>query len=84
MTKRDNLVNKIEENKFNLGETENNIKNFIKLFILDESAKESGIKEESAKIIESTLSAVNEKERISLRISKRISGMKRLDSIYLD
>jgi hypothetical protein len=55
MTKRDNLVSKIEKNKFNINETENNIKNFIKLFILDESAKESSIKEESAKIIESTL-----------------------------
>ena len=66
--KRENLVNKIEANKFDLSQTHDNIKSFLKLFILDESAKESCIKEEQAKIIESSIQAANEKERIANRM----------------
>lgn len=53
--KRENLVTKIEKNKFNHSSTQQNIKDFIKLFILDESSKESIIKEETAKRIETAI-----------------------------
>lgn len=46
MTKRDNLVDRIDKHKLDHSHTEANIRNFIKLFILDESSKESCIKEE--------------------------------------
>ena len=55
MTKRDNLVDRIDKHKLDHSHTEANIRNFIKLFILDESSKESCIKEEQAKIVESSI-----------------------------
>lgn len=45
-SKRDYLVDRIDKHKFDNSHTQNNIKNFIKLFILDESSKESCVKEE--------------------------------------
>lgn len=83
-SKRDYLMEKIDQHKFDSSHTQVNIKNFIKLFILDESSKESCVKEEQARIVESSLQAVNEKERIANRLIKRKRGIKRLDSIFLD
>lgn len=45
---------------------------------------ESCIKEEQAKIIESSLQAVNEKERIANRLMSKRRGINRLDSVFLD
>ena len=84
MTKRDYLMDRIDKHKYEIGETQNIIKTFIKLFILDESAMESCIKEEQAKIIESSLQAVNEKERIANRLMSKRRGINRLDSVFLD
>ena len=84
MTKRDYLMDRIDKHKYDIGETQNIIKTFIKLFILDESAMESCIKEEQAKIIESSLQAVNEKERIANRLMSKRRGINRLDSVFLD
>ena len=84
MTKRDYLMDRIDKHKYDIGETQNIIKTFIKLFILDESAMESCIKEEQAKIIEASWQAVNEKERIANRLMSKRRGINRLDSVFLD
>lgn len=57
---------------------------FIKLFIIDESSKESMIKEDTAKMIEATLTATNENERLKALHEPRQFKINRLDSIFLD
>mmetsp|Transcript_18995 Transcript_18995/g.13790 ORF Transcript_18995/g.13790 Transcript_18995/m.13790 type:complete len:159 (-) Transcript_18995:760-1236(-) len=52
MTKRDQLLAKIDHDKDDVQKMEQTVKNFVKLFILDEGAKDSIVKEKTAVLVE--------------------------------
>ena len=62
MAKRESLIQQIDEK--HLDDANGNIKNFIKLFILDGSAKDSVVKEESAKLIEHVILKEHKEEEL--------------------
>ena len=92
--KRVNLIEKIEENKFNLESTNENILAFVKLFILDEGSKESLIKESTQRLVESSRCDKLNKKNLSKFILSRQTfkakmrdsseKLKRIDSCYLN
>jgi len=89
MQKRELLVNKIESQKFDLAKTDQNIHSFIKLFILDESAKDSIVKEEqAAKIVSKSMADMRGLASLTaaaqIEQESQVYGIKRLDSNHLN
>jgi hypothetical protein len=55
MSKREALIESIENTKYEYSASKHHIKNFIKVFIIDGTAKDCLAKEDSAKIIDNMI-----------------------------
>ena len=90
MAKRESLLKSIEEKKYDVNNATDNIKNFIKLFLIDGAAQDCLLKESNNVSLEKKLQ-IN-REEISLdepimrenSILRQVTGISRMDDEELD
>ena len=64
MSKREALLDSIENTKYEHDASKDHIKNFIKVFIIDGMAKDCLVKEDSAKIVDDVIKKVSHRDTI--------------------